>query len=313
MTCMSTPHRSARGAARGRLRRVLAAASTAAVLLGATACVTNDVGGHPAGWEPVRPEPVPEIAALVPDDIRQSGQLVIGTNPPFAPAEFKDSQGRIIGFDIDLAQAVADVMDLDLVVQEQEFTMILPSISGGTLNFGASGFTDNEERRKTYDFVNYLEAGLQWARVPGNDVSPDNACGKRVAVQRGTVSDLEDVPAISDACVADGKPPVEKLAYQDSATAATAVVLGRADALSADSPISAWAVTRADGKLELAGDLYAGAPYGWPVPKGAPLAPALAAALQHIMDTGDYERILDMWGVSSGALPQAMINGEELQ
>ncbi|WP_448852486.1 ABC transporter substrate-binding protein [Corynebacterium sp. 335C] len=311
---MTTPRRGARGAAGGRLRRgLLAACSAAAILLGATACVTNEVGGHPDGWEEIRPEPVPEIAAMVPEDIRSSGRIVIGTNPPFAPAEFKDSSGEIIGFDIDLARAVADVMDLDLVVQEQEFTMILPSISGGTVDFGASGFTDNEERRKTYDFVNYLEAGLQWARVPGNDVTPDNACGREVAVQRGTVSDLEDLPAISQACVDRGEAPVKKLAYPDSASAATAVVLGRADALSADSPISAWAVTRADGKLELAGDLYAGAPYGWPVPKGDPLAPALAAALQHIMDTGDYDRILDMWGVSAGALPQATINGEELQ
>lgn len=304
----------ARGGRRPRwVHRAAAAVAAGALALGLSACVTNDIGGHPPGWEPVRPEPVPEIAAMVPADIRAKGQIVIGTNPPFAPAEFKDSQGTVIGFDIDLAQAVADIMDLDLVVLDQEFTMILPAVSGGTVDFGASGFTDNEERRKTYDFVNYLEAGLQWARTPGSAVTPDNACGATVAVQRGTVSDMEDIPAINEECAKQGQRPVDKLAYQDSATAATAVVLGRADAFSADSPVSAWAVKRSAGKLELAGDLYAGAPYGWPVPKGDPLQYALAAALQHIMDTGDYDRILDMWGISSGALPQATINGEEVQ
>ncbi|HHU45195.1 MAG TPA: transporter substrate-binding domain-containing protein, partial [Actinomycetales bacterium] len=98
---------------------------------------------------------------------------------------------------------------------------------------------------------------------------------------------------------------------QDASTAATAVVLGRADALAADSPVSAWAVQRADGQLELAGDIYDGAPFGWPVPQGSELAPLLADALQHLIDSGDYARLCDMWGLADGAVDVARINGEE--
>ncbi|MBV7296150.1 ABC transporter substrate-binding protein [Corynebacterium sp. TAE3-ERU12] len=294
------------------MRGALAALGVVSLALGGSGCVTNEETGHPEAWEPVRPAVVPELAAQVPEDIAADGTITIGTNPPFAPAEFKDSSGEIIGFDIDLAQAAADVLGLELVVQEQDFSLILPSISGGTDDFGASGFTDTEERRKTFDFVNYLEAGLQWARQPGNDTSADNACGRRVAVQRGTVSDTDDVPAISAECVRQGKPPIEKLAYPDSAAAVTAVVLGRADAVNADSPVTAWAVQRADGQLELAGDLYDGAMYSWPVPKGSDLGPVLAQALQHLIDTGDYQRICEMWGLSDGAVDEARINGEDI-
>ena len=298
------------------MRRSLAAAAAtlaAALTLGLTGCVTNDEGGHPDGWEPVSPEPVPELAEQVPEDIRARGTISIGTNPPFAPLEFKDAKGEIIGFDLDLARAAARVLDLDLVVREQDFTLILPSISAGTVDFGASGFTSNEERRQTYDFVDYLDTGLQWARPAGSDVTPDDACGLEIAVQRGTVAEMEDLPARSDACVEEGKAPIKRLAYQDAGTAATAVVLGRADAIAADSPVSAWAVARSDGKLEMAGDIYDGAPFGWPVPKGSELGPLLADALQHLIDTGEYERILTMWGLDDGAVDQARINGEDIR
>lgn len=298
------------------MRRSLAAAAAtlaAALTLGLTGCVTNDEGGHPDGWEPVSPDPVPELAEQVPEDIRARGTISIGTNPPFAPLEFKDAKGEIIGFDLDLARATARVLDLELVVREQDFTLILPSISAGMVDFGASGFTSNEERRQTYDFVDYLDTGLQWARPAGSDVTPDDACGLEIAVQRGTVAEMEDLPARSDACVDEGKAPIKRLAYQDAGSAATAVVLGRADAIAADSPVSAWAVARSDGKLEMAGDIYDGAPFGWPVPKGSELGPLLADALQHLIDTGEYERILTMWGLEDGAVDQARINGEEIR
>ncbi len=291
-----------------KLAAVLAVATCAIATL--TACVTNDEGGHPDDWYEVHPEKVEQLAAQVPESIRERGTLRIGTNPPFAPAEFKNAQGEIIGFDIDLIRATADVLGLDLVIQEQDFSLILPSISGGTVDLGASGFTSNEERRKTYDFVDYLDTGLQWARQPGTDITPDNACGRTVAVQRNTVADMEDLPVRNQECIDSGQEPIKKLAYQDSGTAATAVVLGRADALAADSPVSAWAVARADGQLELAGDIYDGAPFGWPVPKGSELAPVLAGALQHLIDTGVYQEITDMWGLEDGAVAEVTINGK---
>lgn len=291
-------------------RRIAGLLSTLALASTLTACVTNSESGNPEGWQEIKPAAVPEIQAMVPAGIREKGTISIGTNPPFAPMEFKDSDGTIIGIDVDLARAAAAVMGLELVVQEQDFSLILPSISAGTVDFGASGFSDNEERRKNYDFVNYLTAGLQWAQRTGEPVDPDNACGLTVAVQKGTVSESDDVAVRSEECEKQGKPAIKMLSYEKSDQAFTALVLGRADAVSADSPITAYALARADGKLEKTGEIFDAADYGWPVPKNSDLGPALQAALQHLIETGEYARILEPWGVTEGLKTRATFNGQ---
>lgn len=289
-------------------------AASALLLLGlCTSCVTNEEQGTPEGWSQITPEVVPEIAAMVPADVAARGTLTVGTNPPFAPFEFKDSSGNIIGLELDLIHAVAAVMGLKSEPVQQDFSMILPAVTSGSLDAGASGFTDTDERRKNYDFVDFLYAGVQWAQQPGADVDPDNACGLTVAVQRTTVSDTEDVRPKAEECLAQGKAPIKVLAYDTSDTAATALVLGRADAFSADSPITAWAVERSGGKMELTGEMFQAAPYGWPVPKDSELGPALAAALQHLIDTGDYARILGQWNIHEGYLDHALINEEAIK
>lgn len=270
-------------------------------------CVTNAEGGHPEGWEEITPAEVPEIAAMVPEDIQASGKLSIGANPPFAPFEFKDSEGRIIGMEMDLGRAVASVMGLEYDAQEQDFAMILPAVQAGTLDAGISGFTDTPERRENFDFVNFLYAGIQWAAHPGEDIDPENPCGLTIAVQRTTVSETDDVRPKAEKCAEEGN-PITVLSYDTSDNAALAALVGRADALSADSPVTAWAVNRSDGQLELIGDMFDAAPYGFAVPKDSPLGPAMAAAMQHLIDTGEYERILSQWGVETGLLEQAQIN-----
>ncbi|OHQ52525.1 ABC transporter substrate-binding protein [Corynebacterium sp. HMSC070H05] len=287
-------------------RRLFAAVLAAALPL--AGCVTNTEGGNPDGWEPIVPDAVPEIAAMVPPEIAADGVLNVGANPPFAPFEFKDSTGQVIGVEMDIARALAGVMGMDFDVADMDFSMILPAVSSGSLDAGASGFTDNEERRQTFDFINFLYAGIQWAAAPGADVDPNDACGLTVSVQRTTVSETDDVRPKSEACEAAGKDPITVLAFDTADNAALATLVGRADAYSADSPVTAWAVERSDGKMEMIGDMFDGAPYGIAVPKGSALAPAMAAAMQHLIDTGDYQRILAQWNISTGLLDQALIN-----
>lgn len=289
-----------------RARTAAACASLIPVAMLA-GCVTNAEGGNPEGWEEITPAAVPEIAAMVPEDIQASGKLSVGANPPFAPFEFKDSEGNLIGMEMDLGRAVASVMGLDYDPQEQDFAMILPAVQAGTLDAGMSGFTDSEERRENFDFVNFLYAGIQWASQRGSGVDPENPCGLTVSVQRTTVSETDDLRPKAEKCEEEGN-PMTILAYDTSDNAALAALVGRADALSADSPVTAWAVNRSDGDLELIGEMFDAAPYGFAVPKGSELGPAMAAAMQHLIDTGEYERILSQWGVETGLLEQAQIN-----
>lgn len=275
-----------------------------------TGCVTHEEQGHPEGWREIRPEKVDSLAALVPQSLAAKGYLTMGTNPPFAPFQFKDAQGAIIGVEVDLARALASVLGLELRPVEQDFAMILPAVQAGTVDFGGSGFTDTEERQKTFDFVDSLYAGIQWAQETDRSsvINPEDACGLTVAVQRNTVSHTDDVLPKSEDCKAAGKPPITLLAYDSADAAATALVLGRADAYSADSPVVSWAVERAEGKIELIGSMFMAAPYGFTTQKDSPLRDALAAALDHLITTGDYERILQQWNIREGLLSEVYVN-----
>ncbi len=88
------------------------------------------------------------------------------------------------------------------------------------------------------------------------------------------------------------------------------VILGRVDALSADSPpVTAYAIERSDGRLATAGDVFDAAPYGFVVAKGSPpLGPVLQQAVQELIDSGVYAQIAERWGLEDGMIDTAQIN-----
>ena len=85
---------------------------------------------------------MPAIAAMVPADIKSTGRLVVGVNVPYAPNEFKNSAGEIVGFDVDLINAVARTMGLETEFREATFEDIIPAVQNGEFNVGMSSFTD---------------------------------------------------------------------------------------------------------------------------------------------------------------------------
>ncbi|RZK58879.1 MAG: ABC transporter substrate-binding protein, partial [Rhodococcus sp. (in: high G+C Gram-positive bacteria)] len=228
---------------------------------------------------------------------------------PYSPNEFKDPSGKIVGFDVDLVDAVGKVLGVTPEYTEADFDKIIPSIQAGSYDMGMSSFTDTKEREQSVDFTTYFSAGVQWAQPAGKSVDPTNACGLRVGVQTTTIEDLEEVPAKSAACVAAGKPPIEIVKFDSQDDAASAVALGKVDAMSADSPVTAYAIKQSEGKIEAAGEVFDAAPYGWPVAKGSPLAQTLQQALQHLIDDGTYRTIAENWGVEAGVITTSQING----
>jgi polar amino acid transport system substrate-binding protein len=79
--------------------------------------------------------------------------------------------------------------------------------------------------------------------------------------------------------------------------------------MSADSPVTAYAIKQSNGKLEAAGEIFESAPYGWPVKKGSPLAQSLQKALEHLIESGDYKTIATNWGVETGMIDKPVVNG----
>ena len=116
-------------------------------------------------------------------------------------------------------------------------------------------------------------------------------------------------PRSSKKCTDAGKPAIEILKFDSQDAATNAVVLGQADAMSADSPVTLYAIKQSNGKLETAGETFDSAPYGWPVKKGSPLAQSLLQALEHLIETGTYKQIAANWGVEAGMIDKPVING----
>jgi ABC-type amino acid transport substrate-binding protein len=252
--------------------------------------------------------PVPSIAATVPDDIRATGRLVIGVKVPYAPNEFKNSAGELVGFDVDLMNAAARTLGLVPDYRETEFDSILPTVAGGKLNVGMSSVTDTKDRESMVDFVTYFRAGTLWAQRSGSHIDPNAACGHTVGAAEGSTH-AALISAKSDACVAAGLPPIRAVVYsgQDSLTAA--LIAGEVDAMSADSPVTGFAVKLSAGALEPAGEVFDSASYGWPVAKGSALAESLRQAMEHLIRTGEYRTIATMWGVDKGMIDAPVING----
>jgi serine/threonine protein kinase len=249
------------------------------------------------------------IAATVPEAIRAAGKLVVGTNPPYKPSEFRDDEGNLTGFDVDLMNAVARTLDLTVEYRETAFESIIPSVESKVFDLGMSSFTDTKEREQAVDFVTYFQAGTQWAQRPGATVNPNNACGLKVGVASRSLQDVKELPDKSKACVATGAPPISKIDYISQDDVTSALTTGEIDAMSADSPVTGDAINRSDGTLEAAGGIFDAAPYGWPVAKGSPLAESLRQALMHVISTGEYQEIMTKWGVQAGMISTPTING----
>ena len=273
-------------------------------------CASNtESSGTSTATTAATAEKVDEIANTVPEKIKSSGKLVVGVNIPYTPNEFKDPSGKIVGFDVDLMNAIASTLGLTADYREADFAKIIPSIQGGTFDVGMSSFTDTKEREQSVDFVTYFSAGILWAQRPDNPVDPNNACGKKVSVQATTTEETDELPAKNKACTDAGKPPIQIVPFDGQDAATNAVVLGQTDAMSADSPVTLYAIKQSNGKLTQAGEIADAAPYGWPVQKGSPLGQSLQKALEHLIETGAYKQIATNWGVEAGMIDKPVING----
>jgi polar amino acid transport system substrate-binding protein len=289
-------------------RAVLGLTAAAALTLSLAACGSeSDSSGSSA--------PVPSASAdtsladKVPAAIKSTGKLVIGTDSSYAPSEFLADDGKTVqGFDVDLFDAVAQKLGLTTEWQSATFDSIIPGVTSAKYNVGVSSFTINADREKVATMISYFSAGTQWAAKTGVTISPDDACGKKIAVQTGTVQ-VDDITAKSKACTTAGKAKITFDQYQKQSDATNAVVTGKDDAMLADSPVCAYAVKQTNGQLALVGDIYDSAPYGYVVAKDqTDLANVLQQAVQALIADGTYKTVLDKWGVSAGAVTAPAVN-----
>jgi polar amino acid transport system substrate-binding protein len=252
------------------------------------------------------------IAATVPAAIKTKGTLNVATEAQYAPDEFIAPDGHtVIGMDADLMTAIGAVLGLKVNMINANFETIIPGLAAGRYDLGASSFTDTKEREKTVDFVDYFRAGISFyaksSANPGVEKIAD-LCGKTVAVEKGTV-EQEEAEKQSKMCTKEGKKSVTVLSFPGQNSVNLAVSSGRAELGMADSPVVAYQIKQSAGQFKLIGESYAFAPYGVAIPKKSGMTEPVLAALKHLIADGTYIKILEKWGVESGAISSPGING----
>ncbi|MFF5172187.1 ABC transporter substrate-binding protein [Micromonospora sp. NPDC000089] len=292
-------------------RAALGVAGAAVLLLSLAACGEKENSAEPGAGPSVTAAADSNLAAKVPDAIKADGVIKVGTDSTYAPAEFLDQDGKtVVGFDVELFNAVAQKLGMKAEYESAPFDSILPGVDSGKYEVGVSSFTINAKRLQSVNMVSYFSAGTQWATKKGNPagVDAENACGKKIAVQTGTVQ-VDDITARSKKCTDAGKPAIKVDQYQAQSDATAAVVSGKNDAMLADSPVGAYAVKKSNGQMELLGDIYESAPYGYAVKKDQQaFAEVLKEAVAAVIADGSYKSALQKWGVDGGAITSAELN-----
>ena len=214
----------------------------------------------------------------------------VATDNGYVPFEFIDEEtGELVGFDIDLMNALAEEAGIEIEYETLEFDGIVAGISSGRFDIAIAGMTITEERQKSIDFTQpYYEAGLILAVLDDNDEikSIEDVDGKVVATRTGSTSETylkENTNAIPEAF------PQIIEGYQN-------VLAGRADAVLYDLPnVLFYSEQEADGRLKTVGEKLTGEEYGIAFPKGSELRDVIDEALTTLKENGAYDDIYEKW------------------
>ncbi|MCQ2409040.1 MAG: transporter substrate-binding domain-containing protein [Clostridia bacterium] len=179
-----------------------------------------------------------------PEGIKEYGKLVVATNAYFPPFEFVDKSGKITGWDMELAKALADKLGVELEILNVEFDSVLVAPGTNKAHIAMAGISKTEERDKTMDFTDGVFNSSQVIIVKnGSTISgPMDLAGKVVGCQLGTIGQYlgnmdPDYAFYEDEfgqTVASLGAPKQCVAYTTGAEAVMALKNGSIDAVIID-------------------------------------------------------------------------------
>lgn len=281
------------------------------IALAATGCTTvsqaetsQSAGAPASGSVPAAALGVDESArALLPASIRDAGVLTIASDPTYPPFEYYDTDNKsMIGWDVDMGDALGAVLGLTVEHVPATFDTILPGLQSGKYDLGMSTFSVTSERRKAVDFVPYLQGGTGLAVAPGNpeklSVDAASLCGKAIAAQKGSIQSQDILPAFSKKCTEGGDPAIDMQFFPTQNDANLALTSGRVQGVLADSVSLAYQGDLAGGKFELAeGPDFDPTLTGTALARKSELLPAIQAATTAVLESPAYAEINSKWGL----------------
>ncbi|MPV36087.1 ABC transporter substrate-binding protein [Georgenia subflava] len=233
-------------------------------------------------------------------DLVEAGTLTACSEVPYVPFEMEDSStpSGYSGFDIDLLQAIADNLDLELTVADVSFDALQSgtTLAAGQCDIGASAITITEERQANIDFSDPYYDSLQSLLVPADSgiESIDDLAGVTVGVQQGTTGQ-----AYAEENVPEGTTLAE---YPGDGELWPALQAGQIGAILQDQPVNVEHA-KADENYLLVEEYDTGEQYGFAFGKDLKpeLLEAVNAELQALRDDGTYQEIYDSYFSADGS------------
>ncbi|MFF8276462.1 ABC transporter substrate-binding protein [Streptomyces lateritius] len=308
-------------------RHTVVFALITAAALALTACGAGDgPAAAPAGAAHTKGAAVPtadvvssvtrdEAAAkLLPPDVRRRGTIGVASASGTLPGAAYLPDGRtLVGGDVDLTDAVAKVLGLRVRREVVGWDAILPALGSGKYDVGTGNFGVTEERRRTIDFVTYVNDGQGFAAradSPLKEITDlTQLCGLKVATGGGTTFEAT-LERNRPRCAAAGKKPYDVQVFGDLGAQWMSLQQGRSDVLMSTVNGLRYAVTQQENVKFL--NEYRRLDVGFAFKKGTPLAPAFQAAVNRLKADGTYDRILRKWGLTESAIAASRISPPEI-
>jgi polar amino acid transport system substrate-binding protein len=259
---------------------------------------------------------VDAIAAEVPQAIRDRGTLLVtgsaGTAPPLRFYATDDT--TIIGSEVDFAYLIGDVLGLKVEISAADWAQNFVRIDSGEVDAFISNVTVTEERKEKYDFATYRLDTLALETKKGSDWTVgkrQDLAGKTIAVGSGTNQEKILVDW-NEKNVADGLAPIDIKYFQNSTDYYLALSSGRIDGYLGPNPTAQYhAATTGESQVIAtfsgAGDLLEGK-IAVLTKKDNRLVKAFADAINHTIENGTYQQVLDRWNLDSESVPTSEIN-----
>ena len=220
----------------------------------------------------------------------KEGVLTMATNATFPPYEYYEGN-EIIGIDVDIADAIAKKLGLELKIEDMEFNSIIIAVTQGKADIGLAGMTVMEERLDAVNFSDSYATGIQAIIVAkDSDIQGvDDLKGKKIGVQLMTTGDIY---ATDDF----GKENVE--AYNKGADAVMALKQGKVDAVIIDNQPALAFVRETEG-LKVLDTQYKVEDYAAALSKdNEGLLTAVNGALAELEQDGTLQSIIEKYIVT---------------
>ena len=222
----------------------------------------------------------------------EAGKLYMSTNAAFPPYEMTTDDGGFAGIDVEIAQAIAKKLGLELVILDMDFDAALLAVQEGKSDIVMAGVTVNDDRKLVMDFSTSYAKGEQVVIVKeGSDVTMDNLGEKMIGAQRGTTGYIY----ASDSPENGGYGEDHVTAYDNGMTAVNALMNGQVDCVIIDNAPAQEFVAANPGLTLLEGN-WVEEDYAIGVGKGnTALVEAINKALAELTADGTIQAIVDKY------------------